>query len=185
MRSSSSIIKSSDFTGRSRSQYSKGPEGTKVFYNVTGMGVDITSRTKGRKISAPRLKRAAEKILEFLREDQSELSLVLVGNEEIRELNATYRGKNRPTDVLSFPSGENQAEGLRILGDVVISVEQAEIQARKRRKTLEEEVRSLLIHGILHLLGYDHERSQKEARIMKGMEKKIEQALCERRDLRV
>jgi len=101
----------------------------------------------------------------------------------MRALNRRWRKKDKTTDVLAFPAGGGP--GPDALGDVVISVEQAEIQARKRRKTLEEEVRSLLIHGILHLLGYDHERSQREARIMKGMEKKIEQALCERRDLRV
>jgi probable rRNA maturation factor len=66
-----------------------------------------------------------------------------------------------------------------LLGDVIISIEKAKQQARERRHSQEEEMVALLIHGILHLLGYDHERSAREARIMKGMEKKIYRALCE------
>lgn len=108
----------------------------------------------------------------------------MVKNREIQELNAKYRNRNEPTDVLSFPSQGILPPGVQILGDVVISVEQAEKQAG-RRKALEEEIERLLIHGILHLLGYDHERSRREARIMRGMERKISRMLCEERALRV
>ncbi len=144
------------------------------------MGVDVTNKVGSRKISARGVKKTASRILKLLSQDRAELSLALVGNQEIQELNARYRSKNEPTDVLSFPSGERFPTGMQILGDVVISVEQAEEQARKRGKTVGEEVEGLLIHGILHLLGYDHERSQKEARRMRGMEKKIRQGLCEK-----
>lgn len=149
------------------------------------MGVEIVNRHAGRRVPIRRLKKTAERILDLLNQNRAELSLALVGNREIRELNARYRNRDEPTDVLSFPSGERLLREMEILGDVVISVEQAEIQARKRGKTLEEEVESLLIHGILHLLGYDHERSKKEAKIMQGMEKKIQQALCGEGKLRV
>lgn len=121
----------------------------------------------------------------FLNQSQAELSIALVGNQEIRQLNARYRNKNRPTDVLSFACDESLPAGMPMLGDVVISVEKAEEQARRRRETLEHEVESLLIHGILHLLGYDHERSQKDAKIMREMEKKVSRALCRTRALRV
>lgn len=137
------------------------------------MGVDVTHRVPGKRIPIGWLKKTAQKILQILKQDRSELSIALSGNREIQELNAGYRKRNEPTDVLSFPSGETLPTGTRILGDVVISVEQAEKQARERRKTLEEELESLLIHGILHLLGYDHERSPRDARIMRAMEKKV------------
>ena len=149
------------------------------------MSVDIANKVGRQKVSVRKLKKTAERILKLLNKNRVELSLSLVKNQEIRELNARYRNKNEPTDVLSFPIGEHFPTGMQILGDVVISVEQAEKQAGKRRKTLEQEVESLLIHGILHLLGYDHERSQKEAKIMRGMEKKIHRALYERRALGV
>lgn len=141
------------------------------------MKVEITARNVGKKISVRTVKKTARKILEFLNQDRVELSLVLVGNQEIQELNARYRKKNEPTDVLSFPLGGRFPKGPEILGDVVISVEKAEEQARKRGKTLEQEIEKLLIHGVLHLLGYDHERSEKDAKIMRGMEKKVSRAL--------
>jgi len=149
------------------------------------MSVEIVCRINRRRISVRRLRTTARKILDFLSQKEAELSIALVGNREIQELNARYRNKNEPTDVLSFPLEELLPTGTQILGDVVISVEQAEKQARKRRKTLEQEIESLLIHGILHLLGYDHERSEKDAKIMRGMEKKVSRALCESGVLRV
>jgi probable rRNA maturation factor len=149
------------------------------------MGVEIVNRHAGRRVPIRRLKKTAERILDLLNQNRAELSLALVGNREIRELNARYRNRDEPTDVLSFPSGERLLREMEILGDVVIAVEQAEKQAGKRGRTLEEEVESLLIHGILHLLGYDHEHSKKEAKIMQGMEKKIQQALCGEGKLRV
>src|SRR3990167_491776 len=147
--------------------------------------LENAKRSAGRKLPVRELKKTGRRILELLNQNQAELSIALVKNREIQRLNARYRHKNEPTDVLSFPSGGDLPEGMRLLGDVVISVEQAEKQARKRRKTLMEEMERLLIHGILHLLGYDHERSRRDAQIMRGMEKKLSQALCGKKDLRV
>jgi len=106
-------------------------------------------------------------------------------NREIQKLNFRYRNKNEPTDVLSFPLEANVSKGKKLLGDVVISVDQAEKQAKEEKKTLERELETLLIHGILHLLGYDHEVSPKEARRMHRMEKRIEGALCDPKILRL
>lgn len=93
----------------------------------------------------------------------SELSVLLTSDDVIERINSEHRGKNKPTDVLSFPqcefrSPERPRRGalLTILGDVVISLDTAERAARGRRRTLAEEVRFLLAHGILHLVGYDH-----------------------------
>jgi probable rRNA maturation factor len=141
------------------------------------MTVDVVKRVAGRKVSAAKIKRTAQKILVLLGQKNAELSLALVGNEEIRELNRRYRNKPTPTDVLSFPADELTGPRARLLGDVIISVEQAEAQAKRAQRTLEAEVEWLLIHGILHLLGYDHERSAKEAKIMRALEKKITRAL--------
>ena len=144
------------------------------------MTVDVLKRVAGRKVSAANVKRTAQKILRLVGQNNAELSLALVGNDEIRELNRKYRNKPTPTDVLSFPADESAGLHARLLGDVIISVEQAEIQAKQARRTLEAEVEWLLIHGILHLLGYDHERSAKEAKIMRALEKKITRAFLKK-----
>ncbi len=90
---------------------------------------------------------------------------------EIHRLNRHYRGKDQPTDVLSFPLSD--ALQPTLLGDVVISVETATRQAQRRRHSLREEVQTLLIHGILHLLGYDHEISRSEAIRMHRKEREV------------
>ena len=149
------------------------------------MSVDIVRRDSGKQFPSRKLRRIANRVLELVKRDQAELSLALVGNEEIRKLNARFRKKDYPTDVLSFPAGNGLIDGARLLGDVVISVDKAKQQAKGRKRTLDEEMVTLLIHGVLHLLGYDHERSAKEARIMARLEKKIYRALCERGKLQV
>ena len=149
------------------------------------MPVEIIRRDAGRAFSGRKLKKVAQKVLEIVEQDQAELCLVLMGNAEIRKLNAQFRKKDYPTDVLSFPAGDELPTGVQLLGDVIISVEKAKEQAKARRRTLDEELVTLLIHGIVHLLGYDHERSPKDARIMDRLEKKIYRALCDRGILEV
>jgi probable rRNA maturation factor len=83
-----------------------------------------------------------------------EVSVLLTGDEAIRALNHKYRRKDKATDVLSFPAAE-MAEG--VAGDLVISLETALMQAEERGHTLEMEIKVLLLHGLLHLAGYDHE----------------------------
>jgi probable rRNA maturation factor len=96
----------------------------------------------------------------------------------MRSLNRRYRGIDRTTDVLSFSQREGQFAGLRpdILGDIVISVPMAAIQARERNHSLSHEIERLLVHGLLHLLGYDHERDPVETRRMRRKEVR----LCQR-----
>jgi probable rRNA maturation factor len=94
----------------------------------------------------------------------SELSILLTDDPGIHTLNLAHRGKDKPTDVLSFPQNEFRAPlvpkkrgtPLLLLGDVVISLDTAERQAKGRKRVLLEEIRFLLAHGILHLLGFDH-----------------------------
>jgi probable rRNA maturation factor len=141
------------------------------------MPVEILRKDGGRAVSSRKLRKIALRVLEIVERGQAELCLVLVGNREIQDLNAKFRKKDYPTDVLSFPLGGKLPAGVLLLGDVVISVEKAKEQAEHGGRTLDEEMVTLLIHGIVHLLGYDHERSPKDARIMDRLEKKIHRAL--------
>ncbi|QAT50169.1 rRNA maturation RNase YbeY [Caproiciproducens sp. NJN-50] len=96
-------------------------------------------------------------------EGPAEISVIFVDNGQIQKLNAQYRKKDIPTDVLSFPMGENgvydvnHTTGAKILGDIVISMEKAVEQAERYGHSLEREVGYLTAHSMLHLLGYDHE----------------------------
>jgi probable rRNA maturation factor len=144
------------------------------------MPVEIVRRGAGKRFPCRQLGRIAGAILELVGQKKVELSLALVGNAEMQKLNAKYRQKNYPTDVLSFGVDKNLPVQTRLLGDVIISVQKAASQAKERGRALDEEMVTLLIHGIVHLLGYDHERSAKDARAMSRLEKKIHRQLCER-----
>jgi probable rRNA maturation factor len=118
---------------------------------------------------------------------KAELSILLTDNERIRKLNRDWRNKDKATDVLSFPLVE--VEDLRglgraarresgkiptwWLGDIVISMEKAAEQARENKQTFRQELELLLVHGILHLLHFDHEKGPAEAAKMRSMEQKL------------
>jgi rRNA maturation RNase YbeY len=128
---------------------------------------------------ASRLVRSGRRVLRGLRRPDAELSVLLVSDREMRRLNREWRGKDRPTDVLAF----SQLEGMGrppgdVLGDVVISVATARRQAKEHGETLGRESERLLIHGVLHLLGYDHERGAAEARRMQRRERMLARLLC-------
>ena len=149
------------------------------------MTVEIARLGAGKKVPARGLGKIAAAILVIVEQSGAELSLALTGNAEMKKLNAQYRGKDYATDVLSFPLEGKQPPGNQLLGDVIISVEMARFQARERGRTMEQEMVTLLIHGIVHLLGYDHERSAKDARVMKRLENKVYRQLCEQGLLKV
>jgi len=131
----------------------------------------------------------ARTILKLLSVNNYELSLVLTGDSLIRELNRVFRGQDRSTDVLSFPQLDNcgtagvEHAGTRcetmpaLLGDVVISVDTALRQAGRIGVSPESRLRTLLIHGLLHLLGYDHDKSLADARRMFARERELAAAL--------
>jgi probable rRNA maturation factor len=110
---------------------------------------------------------------------KAELSLVFVDDGDMRLLNSTYRGINRSTDVLAFAMGEGRFADLnpQLLGDVVISAETAADQAQRAGREVTDELDALLVHGILHLIGYDHERSPADARTMRHKERRLRQIL--------
>ncbi len=121
--------------------------------------------------------------------DDAEVSVSFVSNNEIRNLNRIYRKKDRVTDVLSFPlTGEdgtrehNPETGAVLLGDVVISLETAVKQAQNFGHSLEREVGFLTVHSMLHLLGYDHETSLLDQRIMREKEESVLEKLGISRD---
>jgi probable rRNA maturation factor len=111
----------------------------------------------------------------------TELSIALVDDATIQELNRTYRRKDKPTDVLAFPmDGEGEpgtkppgCQSPRVLGDVIVSVPTARRQAGRRRRILLDELTMLLAHGLLHLLGYDH-ATDEEAREMTARTRELE-----------
>jgi probable rRNA maturation factor len=134
-----------------------------------GMTIDISGKAPG--VSRSELRTWARAILRHLHQTQAELSLALVTDPTIHALNHQYRGKDKPTDVLSFPLADEIQPFL--LGDLVISVDTAVRQAQRRGYPLQEELQILLIHGILHLLGYDHEVSRSEAIRMHRKEREV------------
>ena len=112
-------------------------------------------------------------------EGSVEVSVTFVNNEQIKEYNAQYRNKNIETDVLSFPMGENGVydvnpeTGAKILGDIVISIEKAQEQAKAYGHSLQREVGFLTAHSMLHLLGYDHENNNLERVRMREKEETV------------
>lgn len=125
-----------------------------------------------------KIKLSIEKTLEYEEFcEDCEISLTFVDNEEIRELNNASRGKDSATDVLSFPLLEQEDDGTLIiydedivdgkvlLGDIVISAERAKEQSEEYGHSLVREMCFLAVHSVLHLLGYDHERSEKEEKL--------------------
>lgn len=107
-------------------------------------------------------KKIAEETLRYIKYSLNfaEITLVLCENDFIKELNNKYRGINRPTDVLSFPMNDNKIITEPLLGDIVISVEMAKENCLESGLTLCKEIMYLFIHGLLHLVGFNHEASK-------------------------
>jgi probable rRNA maturation factor len=117
----------------------------------------------------------AERILSALGCRESELSILLVDDDEMRRLNREYLSRDHSTNVLAFAMREGEDKHLSpaLLGDVVVSTETAQRETLQRGVTLEEEMALLLVHGILHLLGYDHEDEPAEAAQMEAKEEEV------------
>lgn len=152
------------------------------------MLVRITDKTRKHQALNSWLKKTAMRILEELSNSkapaakylsQTDLSILLVSKKEMQKINKNWREKDVVTDVLSFPQYEKRdlihlkPEKYLLLGDIVICLDQAREQAKEKGLLLRVELKWLLIHGILHLLGYDHEISTKEAIRMRRIEKRL------------
>jgi probable rRNA maturation factor len=139
--------------------------------------IQSQKRTSG--LNRRRLKALVQRLLQAERRPATlEVSLLLCDDPTIQDYNRQYRGQDRPTDVLSFaqeegrpiPLGATEEEIPRVLGDIVISMDRARRQAEEFNWSLQEETEALLAHGMLHLLGYDHETPEEEA-LMREREK--------------
>ena len=138
------------------------------------MTVRLTGRRGLPRLDRRRLRGRAQRVLRALDLGASELSLSLLDDEAMARLNERYRGKRGPTDVLSFSLMEGAYNELRggMLGDVIVSLDTAARQAKRGRRSLDEEVLRLVIHGTLHLLGHDHQEDA-EARRMRAEERRV------------
>jgi probable rRNA maturation factor len=125
---------------------------------------------------APTVKRAVEAVLIKQRIKKATLTILLSSDAEVKSLNHQFRGKNKPTNVLSFPDGSEEigADGkpMMNLGDVVLAYETIAHEAEEQDKKLKQHIAHLTIHGVLHLLGYDHEKPS-DAKKMESLEIKI------------
>ncbi len=100
-----------------------------------------------------------------------DITVVLTDDAQLHELNRDYLGVDAPTDVLSFPASETDPEtGARYLGDIIISIPRAEMQAHAAGHPLESEVQLLVVHGTLHLLGYDHAEPEEKSKMWKAQD---------------
>ena len=140
------------------------------------MDICVINRQSAQKVQTGFLKKSLERLLSRLECDEKELSVLLVDDEQIRRLNRRYRDRDSATDVLAFPQQEADeplsSPADRLLGDIVISVPTARRQARENDHTLERELIILLVHGLLHLLGYDH-GTQQAAALMRRKEREL------------
>lgn len=126
-------------------------------------------------IDLQRAERSLHNILENLDCLDKELSLTFVDDDGIREINKKYLNRNYPTNVISFSMREGEFGEINpdVLGDIIISVETASRDAMQAGIRLEEELDYLIIHGILHILGYDHETSEADAKRMREKENEL------------
>ena len=146
------------------------------------MPVTVTNRQRQLAVKTPFVKRQARRMMAYFGCKDRDLSVVFVHDEGMRRLNRDYRSKDRSTNVLAFSQcqtypGEPQT---RMLGDVVISLQTAAREAQELGQSLEERVVFLLSHGLLHLLGYDHEGSDAQRLCMERREQEILSYLRER-----
>ncbi|MEX2162055.1 MAG: rRNA maturation RNase YbeY [Anaerolineales bacterium] len=124
----------------------------------------IDKRYRGKGITELLKKTAKTALSDLGVAPETDVSLVITGDSPLRKLNRQFLGEDRVTDVLSFPSGES-GDGPHYLGDVVISFPRARAQAKAVRHSVHAELQLLAVHGILHLLGYDHGTAQAKSRM--------------------
>ncbi len=149
----------------------------KVSKSTVDVIVATPTWTRALRNAASVCRRAADAALAAAGPKSSvEISILLTSDPAIRKLNATFRGKDKPTNVLSFPTDASDAPGIkgapRALGDIAVAYGVLKREANAENKTLTAHLSHLVVHGVLHLLGYDHERD-KDAATMERLEKKI------------
>jgi len=126
--------------------------------------IEVVNRQRKLALDSERWRDFTVKVLKVVPANGAGVTIVFVSDRSMRELNRRWRGKRGTTDVLSFPAGQDEFERAAgaMLGDVVISVERAAKQAAEHGLSFEREAEQLILHGLLHLCGYDHERDDGE-----------------------
>jgi probable rRNA maturation factor len=126
--------------------------------------IEIINRHRKRRVNSKRWREFAERASRATGKDKREVTIVFVADAAIKKLNRQFRGKDYATDVLSFPSQQEEFEKelKTSLGEVVISLDRAAAQAKENGLTFTHEVEQLIVHGLLHLCGYDHETDNGE-----------------------
>jgi len=121
------------------------------------------------------MQKTAQAVLNASGNPEAELSLLITDDTEIARFNKQYLARNGPTNVIAFPMTEGEFSGITpsLLGDVVISLDTADREAGDMGISLEDRFTQLLVHGILHLLGFDHEKSEQQAEAMASREKEL------------
>jgi len=125
--------------------------------------IEVVNRQRKKKIEPEAWTTVASEMLKAIGQPQSSATVAFVSDTKIRELNRRFRGIDSATDVLSFPDAvaERQRQGQN-LGDIAVSVERADLQAKENGLRFDEEISQLILHGLLHLCGYDHETDNGE-----------------------
>jgi probable rRNA maturation factor len=139
------------------------------------MEILIEDRQNRYRIAQEKIRKTAKTILNALECHDGELSILIVDDPEIAKLNKTYLGRTGPTNVISFPMQDSQFGGINpnLLGDVVISLDTVAREAQENSISIEARFQELLIHGILHLFGFDHEKTPEQAREMINKEEEL------------
>lgn len=119
--------------------------------------VEVVNRQRSKKVETETWSRFASKALNAIGNHGPSATIAFVSDTNIRKLNKQFRNVDKPTDVLSFPADEKEN-----LGDIAISIDRAAAQAKENGLTLEDEIAQLILHGLLHLCGYDHETDNGE-----------------------
>ncbi|HHW20375.1 MAG TPA: rRNA maturation RNase YbeY [Thermodesulfovibrio thiophilus] len=151
--------------------------------------IEVINRQRKIKISLKRVSVTVNKIFNFLYNLQDKnlikilnkkkyclslsISVIFIGNKKMKELNCKYRGKNATTDVLSFVYFENDFSGNLFLGEIFINPERVNSQAKQYNISFWHEITRVLIHGFLHIIGYDHEGNRYQTKKMQDVEEKI------------
>ena len=136
--------------------------------------IEVVNRQRKVRVDPDRWLSFSEKALSAVRKKSAHATIAFVSDRQIKELNRRFRGIDKATDVLSFPAADETTSETTNLGDIAISLERAAIQARENQLTLDEEIAQLILHGLLHLCGYDHETDQGE---MNRLELKLREKL--------
>ena len=138
--------------------------------------IEIVNRQRKVPVDPEKWQHFTSRALKATPAEAASVTIAFISDRQMRELNRQWRGKTGTTDVLSFPAGEDEFANPAgsNLGDVVISAEQAARQAKEHELTLDEEIAQLILHGLLHLCGYDHETDDGE---MNRLELKLRKKL--------